>query len=64
VPGINNWGHGGGIAAGIGLGFLLGYQEKKRESLLHKLVAGSLAVITILILAWAVLSGIYFRFLA
>jgi rhomboid protease GluP len=64
VPGINNWGHGGGLAAGIGLGFLLGYQEKKREGLVHKLVAGSLAVITVLILAWAVLSGIYFRFLA
>jgi hypothetical protein len=46
------------------LGFLLGYQEKKREGLVHKLVAGSLAVITVLILAWAVLSGIYFRFLA
>ncbi|TES92717.1 MAG: rhomboid family intramembrane serine protease, partial [Desulfobacteraceae bacterium] len=29
MPGINNWGHGGGIVAGIILGFFLGYQERK-----------------------------------
>jgi rhomboid protease GluP len=63
VPVINNWGHGGGIAAGIGLGFLLGYQERKKENVFHKLLAGICAVITILILGWAVLSGIYIRFL-
>jgi rhomboid protease GluP len=62
VPMINNWGHGGGIAAGIGLGFLLGYQERKKENVFHKLLAGSCAIITILILGWAVLSGIYIRF--
>ena len=63
VPMINNWGHGGGIAAGIGLGFLLGYQERKKENVFHKLLAGGCAIITILILGWAVLSGIYIRFL-
>jgi rhomboid protease GluP len=63
VPMINNWGHGGGIAAGIGLGFLLGYQERKKENVFHKLLAGICAIITILILGWAVLSGIYIRFL-
>ncbi|MEJ2730655.1 MAG: rhomboid family intramembrane serine protease [Deltaproteobacteria bacterium] len=62
VPVINNWGHGGGIAAGIGLGFLLGYQERKKENIFHKLLAGGCAIITILILGWAVLSGIYIRF--
>ena len=64
VPMINNWGHGGGIAAGIGLGFLLGYQERKKENVSHKLLAGGCAIITILILGWAVLSGIYIRFFA
>lgn len=63
VPMINNWGHGGGIAAGIGLGFLLGYQERKKENILHKSLAGGLAVLTLLILAWAVLSGVFYRFL-
>ena len=63
VPMINNWGHGGGIAAGIGLGFLLGYQERKKENILHKLLAGGLAVLTLLILGLAVLSGIYYRFM-
>jgi len=63
VPMINNWGHGGGIAAGIGLGFLLGYRENKKENILHKLLAGSCAVLTLLILGWVVLSGIYYRFM-
>ena len=63
VPVINNWGHAGGLAAGIGLGFLLGYQERKRENIVHKLLTGGLAVLTLLILGWAVLSGIYIRFM-
>jgi rhomboid protease GluP len=63
VPMINNWGHGGGIAAGIGLGFLLGYQERKKENILHKLLAGGLVGLTLLILVWAVLSGAYYRFM-
>ena len=62
LPGINNWGHGGGIAAGIGLGFLLGYQETRKENVFHKLLAGGCAVLILIILGWAVLSGIYFRF--
>jgi rhomboid protease GluP len=62
VPVINNWGHAGGLAAGIGLGFVLGYQERKKENIFHKLLAGGLAVLTLLILSWAILSGIYYRF--
>jgi rhomboid protease GluP len=62
LPVINNWAHGGGIAAGIGLGFVLGYQERKKENIFYKLLAGGLAVFTLLILGWAILSGIYYRF--
>lgn len=62
VPGINNWGHGGGIAAGLGLGFLMGYQEKRRENLFHKILAGLCALLTVVILGWAVLSSLYYRF--
>ena len=63
VPGINNWGHGGGICAGVALGFLLGYQERRRESLFHKIVAGGCMVLTAVILGWAVASSIYYRVL-
>lgn len=63
MPGVNNWGHGGGIGAGILLGFLLGYKEIKREGLFHKLLAGVCAVLTLLILGWAAVSGIYYRVL-
>ncbi len=64
VPGINNWGHGGGIVAGAILGFLLGYEEKRRERRFHRILAGFCVVATLLILLWAIGSGIYFRFLA
>ena len=63
VKGINNWGHGGGIAAGALVGFLLKYEEKHRETLTHKLLAAACAVITVGILCWALLTGVYFRYL-
>jgi rhomboid protease GluP len=63
VPGINNWGHGGGILAGIILGFLLGYQDKKRENLYHKMLAGACAIATIAVLIWAVSTAAYYSFL-
>lgn len=61
VPGINNWGHGGGIAAGVILGFLLGYHERKPENLFHKILAGGCMVLTITVLMWAIGSGIFYR---
>jgi len=61
VPGINNWGHGGGIIAGIGLGFLLGYQEKRKENIFHRLLAVHCAFATILVLVWAVGSALYYK---
>jgi len=64
VPGINNWGHGGGILAGIILSLLMGYQEKKRETLLHKGLAGACAILTIIVLVWAVLTAIIYRIFA
>ena len=63
MPGINNWAHGGGFLGGVALGFLLGYQERRRESLFHKVLAGMCAAATVVILAWAVTSGIYHRVL-
>ena len=59
VPGINNWGHGGGILAGILLGFSLGYQDKSRERLVHKSAAVICLIVTAAVLAWAVTTGAY-----
>lgn len=59
VPSINNWAHGGGMLAGVALGFLLGYQERIRERRGHKIVALGCAGITALVLAWAILSSLY-----
>jgi rhomboid protease GluP len=64
VPGINNWGHGGGIIAGIGLGFLLGYREKRRENVFHKLLAGACVIVTLLVLVWAVSSAFFYKMMA
>lgn len=63
VPGINNWAHGGGLAAGILFGFLLGYRERKPENFLDKSLAISCVVVTLLVLGWAITSGFYYRFL-
>ncbi|MFH1217793.1 MAG: rhomboid family intramembrane serine protease [Pseudomonadota bacterium] len=64
VPGINNWGHGGGMAAGALLGFLLGYQERRRESPRHRLLGTGCAALTALVLAWSALNGVFFLLFA
>lgn len=61
VPGINNWGHGGGIAAGALWGFVLGYTERRRERPGHRALAFACAAGTALILAWAAGSALYYR---
>jgi rhomboid protease GluP len=62
VPGINNWGHGGGMIAGVALGFLLGYNERRRENISHKLFAALCLIVTVVVLGWAIVSGVYLRF--
>ncbi len=63
IPGINNWGHGGGIVAGILLAFVLGYNEKRAENRFHKQLGIACAVITVMVLAYAVATGVYIRFM-
>ena len=60
VPGINNWGHGGGMAAGALLGFLLGFNEQKRESYFHKALAGFSTFTTTAVLFWAIASTLFY----
>lgn len=52
-PGINNWGHGGGLLGGALLGMLLGYNEKKRETYFHHALALLCAAATAAALVWA-----------
>ena len=61
VPGINNWGHGGGLLGGALLGFLLGYQDRGRERTLHKTLAAGCVIITLLTLAWAIATAFFYR---
>ncbi len=62
IPGINNWGHGGGIVSGILLGFLLGYNDKYGENRLHRVLATLCILLTAGVLLWAVLQSIYYSF--
>lgn len=58
VPGINNWGHGGGMAAGALLGYLLGYNDRQREAMPDKLLGLSCVAGTAVILLWAILTSL------
>jgi len=64
VPGVNNWGHGGGILGGILLGHYLGYTEKRKESYAHKMGAVACIGLTVIILLWAIVSASYYRLAA
>ena len=60
VPGINNWGHGGGMLAGAALAYLLGYSERKQETRGHRLLGLACGLVTVLILVWACLTSFLF----
>jgi len=63
VPGINNWAHGGGLVAGILLGFLLGYEDKSGETSLHRILGTGCLLLTASILLWAVMQSLYIFFM-
>lgn len=61
VSGINNWGHAGGILAGIGAGYLVGYEENRKDAPLDRWISAGLAVCTVLALTYALGSAFVFR---
>ena len=63
VPGINNWGHGGGFLAGIAAAHWLGYHEKRRESLFHRWLGIGCMIGTGIVLLWAVFTSFISFFL-
>ena len=60
-PGINNWGHGGGIIGGIIVGALTGYNERRRENHFDQALALLCALATVGVLGWAVLGVVINR---
>jgi rhomboid protease GluP len=64
MPEINNWAHGGGFLAGIGLAMLLGYHEKKVETRFHRLAGIGCLILSAAVLGWAVLTSMIIRFMS
>lgn len=58
-PGINNWAHGGGLFSGMLLGRLLGYEERRRETDIHRALAFICAAATVAVLGWALFTSLY-----
>jgi len=59
ISGINNWAHGGGLLAGIGLAFLMGYNDNKQETAAIKLLAYACILLTLSVLIWAVANSLF-----
>ncbi|QXE89543.1 rhomboid family intramembrane serine protease [Geomonas subterranea] len=58
MPGINNWGHGGGIVGGIVAAKLLGYRERSRENWVHRAAALLCLLVTVIVLAFGTWYGV------
>jgi len=62
VPNINNWGHGGGLLAGIFLAWAFGYNDKRREQGLDKTISLFLMLFTAILLMRSVVQGFFLIF--
>jgi rhomboid protease GluP len=60
-PGINNWGHGGGIIGGIIVAALLGYNERRRENNFDHALALLCGLVTLCALGWAAMGAYLYR---
>jgi rhomboid protease GluP len=62
MPNINNWGHAGGLLAGIVFGWMLGYNERRKETILDHCLALFFVGITVWLLARSVITGFFLIF--
>ncbi len=62
IPNINNWGHGGGLLAGIFLGWAFGYNDKRMESGLDRMLGLVLMLLTAWLLIRSVIQGFFLIF--
>lgn len=59
MPNINNWSHAGGVIGGIFLGWLFGYEDKRKENFLDRILGAALAGLTFILLLKSVLYGAF-----
>lgn len=57
LPNINNWSHAGGLLSGIFFGYVLGYEEMRKENLADRCLALGFVLITLWLLARSVING-------
>jgi rhomboid protease GluP len=62
IPNINNWGHGGGLFGGIFLGWALGYNDRRKEGRLDRLLSLILMLLTALLLLRSAVQGFFLIF--
>ncbi len=62
IPGINNWGHAGGMLCGAITGYILGYKERSRLTIGHTFLSTACILCTCLTLLWSVVNGAFFMF--
>ncbi len=54
VPGINNWAHGGGMAGGMLLGLVMGYEDRRQANQVHRFLGWVCLTGTLAVLGWAI----------
>lgn len=60
IPQINNSAHIGGMIFGGLTAMALGYTEKSRETMVHRILSGTCMIITLLVLLFALFRGVVF----
>lgn len=60
IPQINNSAHIGGMLSGALAALVLGYAEKSRETVSHRMLSAACMVITLLVLLYAIMRGLIF----